>query len=223
MSMKHLLTAALLVCAACDSVPPDPNNGNGELHEGNFLYSCSSDADAFCADKIDAPLPAGIALDSDFLIHFDQGHGADPTTLDADPDFFQVGANGALHAKRAGYAAVLAHAANGDVVDFVNLHVHQVSTLAIRGIDAGTGGTVFAVGDTRAVRGEPLDETNAVLAGALSLDWETSNSAVVSVTVTDADRTRGGATLRAVGPGVARIRVLSGSSTGSVDVQVGGH
>jgi hypothetical protein len=219
--MSRCTVVFLLLAAACSNPPADPNNGNGELHEGSFLYSCSSEGDAFCADQARAPLPEGIALGADFRIAFDQGQGAEPTTLDANPDFLDVNANGALHAKRAGYAAVLAHGANGDVIDFVNLRIHLVASLGIRGIDANSV-TVLAPGDARAVRGEPIDQTGNVLAGTLAYDWETSNAKVVTVEVTAADRARGGATIHAVGPGVARIRIVSGASTGAIDVQVGG-
>jgi hypothetical protein len=218
-SVSVLFLLVVLVLAGCDSAPTDPQKGNGELHEGEFLYSCTSPADAFCASHVPGPpsgsLPAGIALGADFVMRFDQP----ATTLDADAVFFDLGGDGTVHAKRAGYGAILARAANGDVIDFVNMRVHDVAGLGILGVDSST---VLAAGETRAVRGEPLDATTQVLAGTLAYGWETSNAAVVSVSVSDDDRIHGGATLRAVAPGVATIRVVSGASTGTVSFQVGG-
>lgn len=210
--MKRWFFLILPLLAACHPASPDPNGGNGELHEGSFFYSCSSDADAFCADQVKAPLPEGIAVGADFHMSFADGMN----TLEADPAMIEIGANGAMHAKRAGYAAVLAHAANGDVIDFVNVHIHVVSQIAVRDADGLSLG--MKIGDSHVVRAEPLDETGSALAGTLTFAWETSDANVVVV-----EGSRGNtATLRAVGAGSARVRVVSGSSTGVVSVNVGG-
>jgi hypothetical protein len=209
--MKHALIflVGVFACGACHSAPPDPNNGNGELHEGNFVYACASDADAFCAKHVKAPLPEGIAVGADFRISFADGMN----TLESDPDMIAIGTNGAMHANRAGYAAVLARTANGDVVDFVNLRIHVVAELAIRDADA-----TMRAGETRVVRAEPIDQTGSALAGTLAFEWESSDPNVVTIDTTQPNHV----VLNAVGAGVARVRVVSGATTGIVTVTVGG-
>lgn len=190
-------TIAIAFLAACSDPPPIPKTGNGELHQGTFVFG---EADG---------LPDGIAVDADFELHYEPS-APQATTLEPAPDFFTV-TNDTFHATRAGYGAVLVMNAGGNVIDFVNLHVKTVASLAIAGVDAP-----LAVGDTKTLTASAFDVVNAPLAGTLTFDWESSDPAIATVTVTD-----GVATLHAVAPGTVHIRAIAGSATSAIDVQVG--
>src|SRR5690606_13451596 len=45
-----VLMLAALFFVACDGPPEMATTGNGELHEGEFAYACTTPADAECAD-----------------------------------------------------------------------------------------------------------------------------------------------------------------------------
>ena len=118
-----------------------------------------------------------------------------------------------------GWASVFAQNGDGLIDDYANLHVEVTASLAIVGADAMT---TLAAGSTRNVSAHPLDATGAVLAGSGTYDWETSDASVLVVDVSDQDRMRGAAVLRAISPGAARVRVVLGSATTTLDVLVGG-
>jgi hypothetical protein len=216
---RSLLGLAALSLFACSTPPGLPTNGNGELHQGTFLYACSSAADATCPAGI-APktLPSGIAIGADFELRYTP---TSPTKTSLEPtrDFFSVDASGRFRAKRSGYGAVLVKDERGGVVDFVNLRVKAIASLAIAGIDENAN---LAVAQTRVLSAAPLDTAGDPLAGTVPLEWESSDPSVVTVTTTDDDRARGSATLRAIGAGTARIRVISGTATSTVSVRIGG-
>ncbi|HEY8076232.1 MAG TPA: hypothetical protein VIF62_19035, partial [Labilithrix sp.] len=194
---------SLSVCVGCNDAPADPPGGNGALEQGNFTYACASAADTFCSGATPSTLPTGIALGSDFQLRFD----AAQSTLEVDPAFFDLATDGTtLHAKQAGFGAVLVHAPSGEVIDFVNLHVHGVGALQLRGADAVT---MLAVGETRAVHAAPYDSGGNLLAGALAYEWTSSDPNVVAVDATP----DGAATLHALAAGDAAVRVVSGSTT----------
>jgi hypothetical protein len=218
--------AAALALVACTPDPPNaPPVGNGALGDGTFAYSCATPGDAFCSDAAGADpgaaqLPAGIAADATFGLAFTgaPGTGAGTTTLAPDAAFFDVAPDGTLHAKAVGYGAVLARDTNGNVVDFVNLEVHLVSSLAIH--DAPPSGAAISVGAALPIRAEALDATSAPLAGTLAFQWESSDTTILTVTAVDTDQKRGGATLHAIAPGTAHVHVFASNTTGTVDVQV---
>jgi hypothetical protein len=209
------------VFLACSDGPPYPKYGDGVLRNGAFTYLCVTPSDAYCAGTENVTTLPPIALGTSFRIAFMQAPEEPPATLDlATLDFLDLAPDGTMHAKRAGYASLFARAPNGDVEDYVNLRVHEVGSILIRGIDAGT---TLKSTETRSVRAEPHDQAGAVLAGSATYDWETSDAGVLAIDVSADDRARGGATLRAVGPGTARLRVVLGTSTGTLDVLVGGE
>jgi hypothetical protein len=222
--MKRSLFFSCLVpfvLLACADDPSYPSYGDGVLKNGAFTYLCVTPSDAYCAGTENVTTVPAIALGTTFRFAFNQAPGEAPATLDlATTDFVDLAPDGTMHAKRAGYASLFARSANGDVEDFVNLRVHEVGSMLVRGIDAGT---TLKKSETRSVRAEPHDQAGAVLAGSAAYDWETSDANVLAIDVTVEDRARGGATLRAVGPGTARVRVVLASATGTVDVLVGGE
>jgi hypothetical protein len=225
------LLAVVGGAAGCTSARPMPTAGNGELHQGLFVYTCASDADAFCAGIAgraatslarSATLP-GIAVGGAIALAFQPSGGVPAGALDAEPGFFAAMPDGRLRARRAGYGAVLARTDGGLVIDFVNLRVRPVASLAIEGAGGGgegPDGDELRAGDTRSVTAAPLDADGALLAGALELEWETSDPAVLAVEISEDDRARGGATIRALAPGLARVRAVSGGSTGAALVRI---
>jgi len=215
-----LLSLVPLVLLACSDGPSYPSYGDGVLHNGAFTYLCTTPSDAYCAGTENVTTVPGVALGTTFRMAFMQAPGEAPATLDlATSDFLDLAPDGTMHAKRAGYVSVLARTPSGTVEDYVNVRVHEVGSVLVRGIDAGT---TLKVSETRSVRAEPHDQSGAVLAGSAAYDWETSDTNVLAIDVTADDRARGGATLRAVGPGTARVRVVLGNATGTIDVLVGG-
>ena len=217
---RFFLSLVPLLSLACSADPSSPSYGDGVLQNGSFTYLCVTPSDAYCAGTENVTTLPGIALGTTFRIAFMQAPGAQPATLDLGTnDFLDLAPDGTMHAKRTGYASVFARSPSGDVEDYINLHVHEVGSLAVRGVDPGT---TLKASETRSVRAEPHDQAGAVLAGSGAYDWETSDANVLVVDVTNEDRARGGATLRAVGPGTARLRVVFGSATGTIDVLVGG-
>lgn len=201
--------------AACSSAPSIPTTGNGELHQGTFVYTCSSSADAACGT---ADLPSGIAVGAGFDLRFTPSSPS-TTSLEPSASFFSVDANGRFHTTRAGYGVVLVTDASGAVVDFVNLRVKTIASLAITGLELGIG---LHPGETRTISASAFDAAGARVAGTLSLQWESAPDEVATVAVTDADRFAGTATLHAVAAGTARLRVVAGASTGSLSIEVSG-
>ena len=205
---------------ACSS-PSYETFGNGALHNGDFVYLCTTPSDAYCAGTENAHvLPDGIALGASFRLAFTAAPGEGAATLGVATDEFLVLApDGTLSAKRTGIASVTATTASGDIADFVNLHIRQPASLSIRGADEAT---TMRPSETRVVRVSALDLAGGVLAGSATYEWETSDPRIIAIDVTEEDRSRGGATLRAVAPGPARVRVVFGGVTSTVDVLVGG-
>jgi hypothetical protein len=212
---RRSLLGLLFPLAACSSAPSIPTSGNGELHQGTFVYTCSSSADAACGTT---DLPSGIAVGADFDLRFTPTSPA-TTSLEPSASFFSVAPTGRLHTTRAGYGVVLATSSSGAVVDFVNLRVKSIASLTITGLDPGTG---LHVGETRSLGASAFDAAGERLAGTLSLEWESANDDVAAVTVTDTDRSAGTATLHAAAAGTARLRVVAGASTGTLSVEVTG-
>ncbi len=216
---RACLLAVPLLLIACAAPSDDGPRPNGALGQRDFRYACVTASDAFCTDPSHGLLPNGIAAGAEFRLEVLDPSAASITLEPASMEALEHMPDGHFSAKRAGYASVLARTAPGDVIDFLTLPIRFVARIDIAGAEAvGT----FGVGDEREVRAEPRDQSSNALAGALRYAWETSNPTVLQIIVTDEDLARGGATLRAVAPGVARVRVLSGSSTSSVDIVVGG-
>jgi hypothetical protein len=213
------LVPALLI--ACNGAPDYPQVGNGALANGSFTYLCVSASDSFCAGTQNvAPLPTAIALGTSFRIAFAPAPGGAAATLDiAGTDMLDLAPDGTLQAKLEGVASVFALDPGGEVEDYINLVVQIPTSLGLSGVDAAT---TLHPGDTRAVRAQPLDQLGAALAGTGSYDWETSDASVLAIDRTETDRSRGSATLSAVGPGTARVRVVLGSATTTIDILVGG-
>lgn len=214
---RWLLLSLFSLLAGCSSAAGIPETGNGELHQGTFVYACSSNADFECgATTATAPaLPSGIAVGSNFDLRF---VSAVPTKLEPSASFFTVDIDGTFHATRAGYGVVLVKDESGNVVDFVNLHVKTIASLEIDGLEPGTS---LTVGETRTITAAAFDSVGVHLAGTLPLEWESADEDIATVTVTDSNRALGSATLHAVAAGTARIRVVTGASTGSLSFKVG--
>lgn len=205
---------AVLLLAACHTAPEYPDVGNGALQNGTFTYECVSQADSFCTESGRAALvPDGIALGSTFRISFENANGVDGNIDLQGTTQLTLAPDGMLHADKTGYAAIFG-LSNDHVDDFLNLHVVMPASLRVIGIDATS---TLQPGDARSVHAEPLDSAGRILAGAGTWDWETSDPNIVSVEVSSV----GFASLRANNPGLARIRVVYGSATSTVDVLVG--
>jgi hypothetical protein len=217
---RLLFGLASFTLVAC-SAPSYDRFGNGALHDGAFTYLCVSPSDAFCAGTENADaLPEAIALGASFRLAFRPAPGEPAAELTvATDDFLALAPDGTITTRRAGLASVTARTPGGAIADFVDLHVRHGAALGVRGADDAS---TLHPGDRRVVRVTPLDAEGNALAGSATYDWETSDPHVVAVDVTDEDRARGGATLRAVGPGPARIRVVFGTLTSVIDVLVGG-
>jgi hypothetical protein len=161
-------------------------------------------------------LPSGIAVGADFDLRYTP---SSPSAIALEPSasFFSVDATGRLHTTRAGYGVVLVTDGSGAVVDFVNLRMKTIASLTFTGLDAGIG---LHVGETRTLGASAFDAAGERLAGTLSLEWESAQEEIATVTVTDADRSAGTATLHAVAAGTARLRVVAGASTGTLSIEV---
>jgi hypothetical protein len=209
-SHRRRLLAFLFPLAACSSAPPIPTTGNGELHQGTFVYTCSSSADAACGTT---DLPSGIAVGADFDLRYTPSSPS-TTSLEPSASFFSVDPNGRFHTTRAGYGVVLVTDASGAVVDFVNLRLKTIASLTITGLDPGSG---LHIGETRTISASAFDAAGARLAGTLGLEWESAQEEVATVTVS-----AGTATLHAVAAGTARLRVVAGTSTSTLSIEVSG-
>ena len=220
--MKYLFaTLAALTLVACSGAPDYPAVGNGALANGTFSYLCTTEADAFCqGTQNGGPMPAAIAQGTTFRIAF----GVAPGESDADVlllgnEQLDLANDGVFTATHAGWATVFAQNGDGLIEDYANLHIVVTAALAIHGADATT---TLSPGATLSVTAKPLDATGAVLAGSGLYEWETSDPNILTIDVSDQDRMRGSATLRAIAPGTARVRAVLGSATTTVDVLVGG-
>lgn len=214
-----LLGLGFAALTGCSQPPEVPTSGNGELHQGSFVYTCSSSSDAASCGPNGAPtLPTGIALGADFGLRYEPS-AAEEHALEPSASFFTVDATtGRLHTARAGYGVVLVTNDKGDVIDFVNLRVKTIATLTVAGVDPDTS---LVVGETRTLDVTAFDAVGEPLAGTLALEWESSDPAVATVTVTDTDRSLGTATVHTVAPGTARLRVVAGTTTGTISIKVG--
>ena len=217
-AMQHrslALSSILVFALACESPSEPPAVGNGEIQNGTFTYACVSEADAFCAPpRTGALVPTAIALGTTFRLSFTDANGA-PAPLDLlGTTQLTLTPDGTLHADKPGYASVFARNASGEVDDYYHLRIVTPATLHVIGVDPST---TLQPGDARSVYAQPLDGAGVVLAGTGTYDWETSAPSVVSIETS----ALGYAALRAEGPGLARIRVVFGGATSTVDVLVG--
>ena len=221
--MKFLFAtlAAVLLCA-CSDAPDVPAVGNGVLQNGTFAYLCTTEADSFCqGTQNPSQLPNAIAEGTTFRLTFAAAPGEDANAkvVLLGNEQLDLANDGTFTATHAGWASVFAQTTDGWVEDYLNVHVEVMASLAIVGADAMT---TLAPGATRTISAQPLDATGAVLAGSGAYDWETSDASILAIDVSDQDRRRGAAVLRAVAPGAARVRVVLGNVTNTLDVLVGG-
>jgi hypothetical protein len=224
-------TLGFLLVAAAALAGCGPLGSPGSLSKGAFAYVCTSNSgmvDAGCTSSFltSSDVPASIAVGT----HFDLQYGAvfdsdapivtslapvSPSLLAGEPSL-DAGATG-FRFTSPGTVAILAHAADGSVVDF--LHVTGVAIDHVSLQDpVGQGVTPFQVPAGGAtLRAVPQGSIGQQLAGQMAYTWSSSDPTVATV-----QGGGNGVTILPAGPGKATISVQVLGKQASVDVTVVG-
>ena len=228
-SVTRLVGAGVLAALAVGCTGTS-GPSNGELGNGTFAYSCDSDSDPLCDGGALEPatLPEKVAVGARFtLVYTPSLFGDDPggsTTVEAaSPSILkQTETFGAsFKGLKPGLCAVLAR--RGDVVtDFVHVRVSNIDHIQVDAVDRGEAITALEVslGEAVGLRAFAVDETDAVLGGAMQASWTSSDEAVAAF---DSLSTDNDVTVRAVGAGTATLRVDLEDQTREIEITVAGE
>jgi hypothetical protein len=219
-----LVAAAAL--AGCGSL-----GSPGSLSKGAFAYVCTSNSgttDVGCSSSLlsSRDVPASIAVGTHFDLQYGAVFGSDApivTTLApvspsllATETALDAGATG-FRFTGPGTVAILAHAADGSVVDFLHVTgvvIDHVSLqdplgLSVMPFQVPAGGAML--------RAVPQGNTGEQLAGEMAYTWSSSDPTVATV-----QGGGNGVTILPAGPGKATISVQVLGKQASVDVTVVG-
>lgn len=220
--------AGLLAISALLGCEDDPANQlAGELGEGTFTYLCLEDSDAQCdlgEETSDLAL-ANIALAGRFGINYSDESidYLQPATMDRldydDTDEVWVAA-------QTGWVGVIA-IDNTMADDFAHFRVVEPTGLRISQREASGqftgsfGGVSITVSAQSPItlRVAPVDDQDAVLAGALSCSWTSSDPATARVA---GDATDNVILVEPLQNGSATLSVQLGELTAQTTIEVGG-
>jgi hypothetical protein len=230
---RILALGGALACLACGSAPG--GGAAGELGQGTFTYECVNDGDAHCAsrseiDEFDGrdlgdsgSMPRAVAVGSTFGLTYagrvrDDG---DRLLVQVEPAYaedelaaevFSVG--------QPTEAAFLAVDSDGRAVDFVVLTVLEATEINLWRDERTVSTLSLTAGQALTLPVVPQSDDGALLAGALSYTWTTTDESVVSLDGGAEVLTEGEVEIAGEGEGSAQIRVVSGDLIVRVNVEV---
>jgi hypothetical protein len=233
---RRALYCCQALCALLFSMTACGDSGSpGELENGDFGYSCTTDRDPICGP--DATFPQGelrtmpniVAVGGTFGVAFRASSSAaqdGSAVIQAVSSDLLSGGGGVgpvFTAVKPGFAGLLAMRGS-TVVDVIHVHIEPIAKTRIDA-QTGTSGSVVAGVPSVSVGSGVLLELSAAaanadgatLAGSLDYAWTTDDSAVAEILSnpsTDEITVRGGQ------PGETKVRVTIGGVSGEVSVVV---
>jgi hypothetical protein len=207
----------------------------GELRNGAFVYSCSTDRDALCSldpgfgDAALKAMPSTVAVGAQFGVVFKAQTSAardgSASVLPVSKDLLiVVDSSGPVFvAAKPGYAGLLAQRGSA-VVDIFHVRLVEVDHIRITGEPSISGGSGISAIEIQAegfamLSAAPVDDKGDILAGSLDYQWTSDDSAVAEITSppgTDQITLKGGA------PGQTKVRVIGKGMSAEVTVTVTG-
>lgn len=184
-----LVTALLL--AGCSSTDSEAVK-TGDLGRGTFQYTCVSDDDAVCgagAKTKDFTFPTSLAVKGRFKLTYNakssfQAQVGNPVLKPASNEFINDDSLDFFRALKPGRVAVVARSSsNGKAADLTYVRIAAPAKLRLLDDKNQPSKQRIEVkkGDTFLLRAEARDGNDAVLAGTIDFDWETSAPTVVDL------------------------------------------
>jgi hypothetical protein len=207
----------------------------GEIRNGAFVYSCSSDRDPLCSldagfgDAALKAMPGTIAVGAQFGIVFKAQTSAardgSAVVVPVSKDLISTldSAGPVFVAAKPGYAGLLAQRGSA-IVDLFHVRLVEVDHMRITGapsISSGPGITAIEIpaGGFAMLSAAALDDNSDILAGSLDYQWTSDDSAIAEITSqpgTDQITLKGGA------PGQTKVHVIAKGKSAEVTVTVTG-
>lgn len=207
----------------------------GELENGAFVYSCSSDHDALCGldsgfgDAALKAMPGTIAVGAQFGVVFKAQSSAardgSAVVLPVSKDLISIvdSAEPVFGAVKPGYAGLLAQRGSA-VVDIFHVRLVEVARIRVTGEPSLSGGAGISAieipaGGFATLSAAAVDDNADILAGSLDYQWVSNDSAIAEITSapgTDEVSLKGGA------PGQTKVRVGAKGMSAEVTVTVTG-
>lgn len=183
--------ASLLALAGCSSSESEPTK-LGDLGRGTFQYTCVSDDDVVCgsgAKTKDFTFPTSLAVKGRFKLTFNPKSGfqsqiGNAVLKPASNDFINDDSLDFFRALKPGRVAIVARSsANGKAADLTYVRIAAPAKIRLLDDKSQPSKTRLEVkkGDTFLLRAEARDANDAVLAGTIDFDWETSDPKVVEL------------------------------------------
>jgi hypothetical protein len=200
-----LAAAGLLALASCGL---RSNTSPGELSNGQFTYRCVDSSDAACDDLVGkVAVPALLAVGGTFDLEYaGDTAGSSPVQLEPASEKMLSGASGNFKLLLPGVSAVLARDTSGEVADFIHLRGVNIDHLDVAGPSSTKAVTQVQMDTDKEVELHvvPKDELGALLAGAFSYAWSTSDATIVAL---DTPLEKNRVTLTASKAGTATVEV----------------
>jgi hypothetical protein len=219
--MRSIIVAAAFGIAGCVDITDSPEENP---HQGAALgvvqigYRAASDADIVTETRGPGVIAAGLRIADGAafeLVPLDLRKLPHSVTLSpVDPGMLTVANDGTASAHGAGNAGVLVIDADGRTIDFAELDIRAVASIAIQ-----ADGLEPRVGEDVVIAARASDADHVALAGTILVDWQSSDERIVKlVPTTKLPGSRMRAT--ALVPGRAKITAVVRNATASVDIVV---
>lgn len=206
---------ALLCALACNPIEADETSG--ELGNGAFRWICVG-RDAICPSGGDAErFPEAVATDSRFDVSYRSFDDTSDAQVSSPSSLIQTtGTN--FRALRAGVAALIARrTVDSANVDFTHLTLLDVAALEVRRDSGASVALVMDVGSVQSLVAEPVDDTGTVLAGAIDVEWTSSDPSVLALELASGSARMN---VRAASAGTATLGVEHGAVSQSFEIEV---
>jgi len=227
--------AAIFATVGCQaSAASKPGYKPGELGNGGFLFQCDDSVACERSSKDATKFPAAVSLGAPFTVRYELV--TSPSTInirinESDPNkgitvqtvgntFLSSGPDGFVGLK-AGYATLASRDSAGSIVDYVTVRVDKPDAIVV--YDASDTSLTparidtlsLAQGARRAYRAVAQKKSQD-LAGALRVEWTSSDPSVVKI-----DNVSGvKVTVSALKAGAATLTAVGGTFTQQIPVEV---
>jgi hypothetical protein len=226
-----IVCGVALLLGGCGPLGLGPGT-TGELGNGIFTYACSSDSDPICDDALGFhEMPKAVAVGSRFGALFKpSGSSGNTGSAQVRPASRELlieteDLDSSFKAVAPGTAGLLAYRGS-TVVDFIHVRLANIAHIQIDKLTDefnlnrnGITSIDIDVDDDVTVRAAGVDESDELLAGALSCSWKSDDSAIAEIVTLPSDNR-----IRVIGRaiGETKLRVEISELTAELTVKVTG-